>query len=125
MIDISVEYHSGIPVYKQIISAIISAIQLGELPSGEKLPSIRELSVKLDINPNTTAKVYRELELRGVIESKAGSGSFVLPQEKEMISDDKKKSHLKALLNNLLNEARKYQISENEVMSFIKEEVNS
>ena len=123
MIDIQVDYHSGIPVYKQVIEAISTAVQLGELAEGEKLPSIRELSARLNINPNTVAKVYRELELTGIIESKAGSGSFVLPQETEPLSEDMKTSLLQNLFSNLVTEARKYSISEQEVLSFLRKEV--
>lgn len=119
MFEISVDYHSGIPVYKQMIAAITSAIQLGELGEGDKLPSIRELSSQLNINPNTTAKVYRELELTGLIESRAGSGSFVLPQEAETLSEDAKQSLVQTLFSNLLREAKKYQISEQEVLTLL------
>jgi len=119
MISISVDYHSGIPVYKQMVSAITSAIQLGELGDGDKLPSIRELSNQLNINPNTTAKVYRELELTGLIESRAGSGSFVLPQEAATLSAVEKQSLVQSLFSSLLLEAKKYQISEQEVFALL------
>lgn len=122
MIDITVDYHSGIPVYKQIISAIDTAIQLGELGEGDKLPSIRELSGQLNINPNTVAKVYRELELTGLIESKAGSGSFVLPQEEAALSPKEKQSLVNSLFSNLLTEAKKYKITEREVLTYIRKE---
>lgn len=123
MINIKVDYHCGIPVYKQVIEAISSAVQLGELDEGDKLPSIRELSAQLNINPNTVAKVYRELELTGIIESKAGSGSFVLQQEAEALSSEAKTSLLQTLLGNLVTEARKYSISEQEVLTFLRKEV--
>jgi GntR family transcriptional regulator len=125
MIDIQVDYHSGVPVYKQVIAAITGAIQVGELADGDKLPSIRELSAQLDINPNTVAKVYRELELTGLIASRAGSGCFVLPQETETLSVEEKHSLLGNLLSDLLHEARKYRISEQEVLAFIKKEARS
>jgi GntR family transcriptional regulator len=121
LIDISVKYHSGIPVYKQIIAAIISAINLGELDAGDKLPSIREFSTTLNINPNTTAKVYRELELTGMIESRAGSGSFVLPQDVKIISAMEKTNLLKKIFATFITEAKKCQITEGEVLAFIEE----
>ena len=121
MIDIQVEYHSGIPVYKQIIASIVTAIELGELQSGDKLPSIRELSSQLNINPNTTAKVYRELELTGMIESQTGRGSFVLPQAEKIISEQEKATHLQQLVNKLLTEARKFHISRDDVLHYLQE----
>lgn len=125
MIDITVDYHSGIPVYKQIIAAITAAARMGELADGAKLPSIRELSAQLNINPNTVAKVYRELELTGVIESKAGSGSFVLPQETQVLSAAEKSSLLGNLFNNFLIEAKKYHITEQEALDYIQKEANA
>ena len=122
MIDIQVNYHSGIPVYRQIIDAITSAVQLNTLAEGDKLPSIRELSTQLNINPNTVAKVYRELELTGIIESRHGSGSFILPQEEKSLSANEKSSLLNTLFSNLLTEARKYRISEQEVLAYIRKE---
>lgn len=123
MLDIQVEYHSGIPVYKQIISAIEAAIALGQLADGDKLPSIRELSAQLGINPNTTAKVYRELELKGLIESRAGSGSFVLFQETLTLSATEKRNLVSSLFGNLLQEAKKLHISEQEVLAYLKKEI--
>lgn len=123
MIDIAVDYHSGIPVYKQVIAAITAAIKLGELGEGARLPSIRELSARLGINPNTVAKVYRELELTGLVESRAGSGSFVLPQEAPALSPDDKQSVLQSLLGDLLQEARKYRIPEQDVLAFLRKEI--
>ena len=122
MIDIPVDYHSGIPVYKQVIAAIEAAIALGELGEGDKLPSIRELSAALNINPNTVAKVYRELELTGQIESRAGSGSYILPQETRSLSANEKTSVLNTLFSNLVTEARKYRISEQEVLAYFRKE---
>lgn len=123
MIELSVEYHSGIPVYKQIITAFVTAIDLGELATGDKLPSIRELSKSLNINPNTTAKVYRELELTGMIESKAGSGSFVLPQIEKVLSAGEKSDHLKKMVKYLMQEAKKIQLTEKDVLDYIQDRV--
>ena len=52
----------------------------GSLPLGEKLPSVRELSTQLTINPNTIQRAYRELETEGYICSVAGRGSYVCAQ---------------------------------------------
>ena len=53
----------------------------GSLPLGEKLPSVRELSTQLTINPNTIQRAYRELETEGYICSVPGRGSFVCQQD--------------------------------------------
>ena len=75
----AIEFHSGIPVYKQIIHRIQAAIADGRLREDDQLPTVRALHQKLNVNPNTVAKAYRELELDGVITTQRGSGCFVAP----------------------------------------------
>lgn len=70
---------SGKPVYEQIIEGIERNILLGIYPEGSVLPSLRELSVTLGINPNTIQKSYAELVRRGVIIPSPGSGTYVAP----------------------------------------------
>ncbi len=79
-----IEFDSGIPVYKQIIHRISGAVAQGALREGDRLPTIRALHEALNINPNTVAKAYRELELKGMISAERGSGCFVAPQPEEI-----------------------------------------
>src|SRR5579862_4264122 len=72
-----IEYNSGIPVYRQIINQACAAVAAGTFKPGDQLPTIRVLSERLNVNPNTVAKAYRELELKGIIVSERGSGSFI------------------------------------------------
>ena len=76
-LPLSIEYHSGIPVYRQVINAVTSAIANGEITEGDPLPTIRNLAEELMINPNTVAKAYRELELTGVVASAGRNGTVV------------------------------------------------
>ncbi len=70
---------SGKPVYEQIIEGIEKNILMGVYPPESLLPSLRELSVTLGINPNTIQKSYAELIRRGVIVPSPGSGTYVAP----------------------------------------------
>ncbi|MBO0800068.1 MAG: GntR family transcriptional regulator [Blastocatellia bacterium] len=72
---------SGVPIYLQLMEQIKHAIETGALREGEQLPGIRKLAEELVINPNTIAKVYRELEHEGVIELRQGAGAFVLERK--------------------------------------------
>src|SRR5271167_1505930 len=102
-----VEYNSGIPVYRQIINHVCAAVAAGAFKAGDQLPTIRALHEHLNVNPNTVAKAYRELELKGVIVSERGSGSFIKVQEPAVRPDarEKKKARLKNLYQRLLAEA--------------------
>src|ERR1700691_5612062 len=75
-----VEYNSGIPVYRQIINQACAAVAAGTFKPGDQLPTIRALSEQLNVNPNTVAKAYRELELKSIIVSERGSGYFIQSQ---------------------------------------------
>lgn len=68
---------SGVPFYRQIIDLILGGIATGALTPGEQLPTVRGLAVDLQVNLNTVAKAYKELEIRGVLATQQGSGTFV------------------------------------------------
>ena len=68
---------SGVPVYRQIIDQILGAIASGALSPGDQLPTVRQLAVELAINPNTVVRAYRELEIRGVLSTQQGVGTFI------------------------------------------------
>ncbi|MCL2093333.1 MAG: GntR family transcriptional regulator [Treponema sp.] len=70
----------GTPIYRQIIRQIEYAIVSGRLKKGDKLPTIRSLAVELKANPNTIAKAYGELEIRGILETQVGSGTYISDQ---------------------------------------------
>lgn len=70
---------SGVPVYRQIIDQILGGIASGALGAGDQLPTVRQLAVDLSINPNTVVRAYRELEIRGFLNTQQGTGTFVTP----------------------------------------------
>ena len=72
-----IDYTSGIPVYEQIKSQMLSLVSSGVLKSGDKFPSIRTLASQLKLNVNTIKKVFAQLEEDGVIVTVVGSGSYV------------------------------------------------
>ena len=73
----SVNFKSSVPVYDQIENQVQFAIVAGELEGGDQLPTVRELAERLDVNPNTVVKSYRDLEVMGVITGRRGMGYFV------------------------------------------------
>lgn len=64
-------------IYEQVIDNLKELIMTGTLPTDEKLPSVRELSKKITVNPNTVQKAYRELERQGYVYTTSGVGTFV------------------------------------------------
>jgi GntR family transcriptional regulator len=80
---IRLETGSGVPVYRQIIDQVMGGVAAGSVCSGRQLPTVRQLAVDLAVNPNTIMRAYRELELRGVVETQQGVGTYVTVQKVE------------------------------------------
>jgi len=85
------DLHSGVPVYRQIIDQVIGGIAAGALETGDQLPTVRQLAVDLSINPNTVIKAYRELEIRGVLETQQGTGTFISHQKPKRDDADRQR----------------------------------
>ena len=71
------DLRSGVPVYRQIIDQVTGGMAAVTLAGGDQLPTVRQVAVDLSINPNTVMRAYRELEIRGVIETQQGTGTFI------------------------------------------------
>ena len=72
---------SGVPVYRQLIDQVMGGMAAGALAAGHQLPTVRQVAVDLSINPNTVVRAYRELEIRGVLETQQGTGTFISHQK--------------------------------------------
>ena len=68
---------SGVPVYRQLIDQVLVAVASGGLSAGDQLPTVRQLAVDLSINPNTVVRAYKELEIRGMLTTQQGTGTFI------------------------------------------------
>ncbi len=79
--EFRLDLHSGVPVYRQIIDQVMGGIAAGALTGGDQLPTVRQVAVDLSINPNTVARAYRELEIRGILDTQQGMGTFVSHQK--------------------------------------------
>ena len=115
----ALEFHSGIPVYMQIIHHVQAAVASGQLKEGDQLPTIRALRVTLDVNPNTVAKAYRELQHLGLITAEHGSGYYVAPvgpSRLPALSGKEKKAKLQDLCRRFSAEARGHGISAAELL---------
>jgi GntR family transcriptional regulator len=78
--EFRLDAQSGVPVYRQIIDQVLGGIASGRLAVGAQLPTVRQVAVDLAINPNTVVRAYRELEIRGVLETEQGTGTFIAQQ---------------------------------------------
>src|SRR5216110_3315786 len=88
----SLDARSGVPVYRQIIDQVTGGIAAGALAPGYQLPTVRQLAVYLSINPNTLIRAYRELEIRGVLETEQGTGTFISHKKIEHTAAERQRS---------------------------------
>jgi GntR family transcriptional regulator len=69
-----------VPIYRQIIDQVLSGVAAGSLQPGMQLPTVRQTAVDLSVNLNTVARAYRDLEMRGVLNTQQGSGTYIAKQ---------------------------------------------
>ncbi|MBV9794594.1 MAG: GntR family transcriptional regulator [Actinobacteria bacterium] len=77
MIEFHLDTRSGVAPYLQLIHQVRHALRLDLLREGEQLPTVKEVSAALAINPNTVLKAYRELEYQQLVAARPGRGTFV------------------------------------------------
>ncbi|MDP2325139.1 MAG: GntR family transcriptional regulator [Gammaproteobacteria bacterium] len=82
-IQIRLEPGSGVPVYRQIIDQVMAGVAAGVLMPGAQLATVRQLAVDLAVNPNTVLRAYKELEIRGIVSTQQGSGTFITAKKVE------------------------------------------
>lgn len=101
---IRLDGRSGVPVYRQIIDQVMGGIAAQSLHPGDQLPTVRQLAVDLAINPNTVIRAYRELEIRGVLDTQHGTGTFI-SAEKPRANEPERKRRIAQLAGDLLSRA--------------------
>lgn len=77
MIEFHLDSRSGVAPYLQLVQQVRQALRLGLLREGDQLPTVKDVSGSLAINPNTVLKAYRELEYEGLASARPGVGTFV------------------------------------------------
>ncbi len=77
MIDFVLDKRSPVPFYRQIADQVLAGVSRGAIAPGDRLPTIREMAVNLEVNPNTVVKAYSYLEMMGVLDTQQGSGVYV------------------------------------------------
>lgn len=90
---------SGVPFYRQIIDQILAGMATGAFRAGDRLPTVRQLAVDLAVNFNTVARAYKELEIRGLLATHQGTGTFIAEHDVSLGEVERRR-----LVNQLLDE---------------------
>lgn len=118
------EFDQHKPIYLQIADAICERILTGAWPEGERIPSVRECGVALEVNPNTVARSYDELSTEGVIHNKRGIGYFVSPGAKGIIRDKQRNGFITGDLKEVFRKMEILGISIDEVTSLYRQYIS-
>ena len=117
-----IEFNNDIPIYIQVAQAIEDSIIKGIFKEDEMIPSTTEISVKYKINPDKVGKVFNILVDEGVIYKKRGVGMFVSKGIKELLMNKRKESFFNDYIVTLLDEAKKLNISIEDIIKMINKE---
>jgi GntR family transcriptional regulator len=118
--EFAIDPKSGVPFYRQVIEQVKFAIARGDLKSGDRLPTMRQLAVDLSINPNTVVRAYREMEIEGVLDTHQGSGTFVSRHKPEVDALERRRM-LDQILTELLARASDYGLTLDEVLNGLRQ----
>ncbi|HLV31866.1 MAG TPA: GntR family transcriptional regulator [Chitinispirillaceae bacterium] len=114
---------SGVPYYRQIVNQVMYGVANDLLKPGERLPTVRQLAVDLQVNLNTIVKAYNELELRGIVNTQQGTGTFVSESGSQIDPQEKQKA-IERVCCKFLDEIASMGLSNEEVATTLKKIVN-
>ncbi len=109
------DFKNNIPIYRQITDHFYEKVLNGQWKSGERIPSVREVAVSLEVNPNTAVKAYEELQSQGIIYNKRGIGYFVTSDGYEKVLEFKQKEFKTEILPSIFKQMDLLKISIAEV----------
>lgn len=112
--------NSGVPLYVQLQQQIRQRIASGQLEHGAQLPSVRDLSAELHVNPLTVAKVYQLLERDGFVETRRGIGTYVSPRP-PVLRIDARRQQVGPAVDQLVAEATHLGLGEDEIQALVSE----
>lgn len=110
-------FEDNLPIYIQIMNLLIKKMLKGELKGGEKMPSVRELSTELKVNPNTIQRSYQELEREGIVFTQRGMGTFV--SEDTNVLKDLKKNMASNIVTRFIEDMESIGFKKNEIIELI------
>lgn len=107
------------PIYIQLVEQLKNCIISGNIKSGEKLPSVRELAIQAKVNPNTVQKALQELEDIELIYTERTNGKFVT--NNQSLIEKYKKSYAKELTNKYILDMKSIGINASHIIEYLKE----
>ena len=124
-LTLQLDFHSGLPIYTQIVNQIQSQLANGILKPGDQLPTVRALASELRVNFNTVARAYRILDEVRIISTQQGRGTFITEKPPPEVSEKLRHESVSALTQRFITEAFRLGFSEREVSQMVKDSLKS
>ena len=124
-LTLQLDFHSGLPIYTQIVNQIQSQLANGILKPGDQLPTVRALASELRVNFNTVARAYRMLDEVRIISTQQGRGTFITEIPPPEVSEKLRNESLSALTHRFINEAFRLGFSEREINQMVRDSLKS
>jgi len=122
MVQFILDPKAGVPFYRQIMDQIKFGIASGSLTAGEQLPTVRALAVELKVNLNTVTKAYKELEIRNILETQQGTGTFI-GKTVIKIPEKEKSKKLENICNEFSTIAFSYGFSIDDIINQLQKKI--
>ena len=124
-LTLRLDFHSGLPIYTQIVNQIQSQLANGILMPRDQLPTVRALAQELRVNFNTVARAYRILDEARVISTQQGRGTYITEIPPPKVSEKLRSESLATLTQRFISEAIRLGFSEREISQMVRDNLKS
>lgn len=124
-LSLLLDFHSGLPIYTQIVNQIQSLLANGILKPGDQLPTVRALASEIRVNFNTVARAYRILDEARIISTQQGRGTYITEIPPPEVTEKLRKESLSELTSRFIGEASRLGFSEREVSQMVRDSLKS
>lgn len=115
------QFNNDKSIFLQIADSITDKVVGGIYPTGERIPSVRELAAEMGVNPNTIMRTYNELQSMNIIDNKRGIGYFVNPEAPKIIREERRKIFFRKVLPEFIRQASLLGITSAELKSQLEQ----
>lgn len=120
-LTLQLDFHSGLPIYTQIVNQVQSQLANGILKPGDQLPTVRALALELRVNFNTVARAYRMLDEVRIISTQQGRGTYITEIPPPEVSEKLRHESLAALTQRFISEAFRLGFSQKEISQMVRD----